>query len=73
MMLSTRDLDWVKMDESIPAFITVIATPFTFSTVNGITLGILSFFAIHLLTAQWRNINSVMATLSVLLVCSHAS
>jgi AGZA family xanthine/uracil permease-like MFS transporter len=73
MMLSAKDLDWMKMDESVPAFLTVVAMPFTFSIANGITLGILSYVAINLLTGQWRKINVVMAILTVLLIAFHAT
>ncbi|RLA36954.1 MAG: NCS2 family permease [Gammaproteobacteria bacterium] len=72
MMLGARDLDWTQMDEAVPAFLTVVAMPFTYSIAHGITLGIVSYVLIHLVTGQTNKIHPVMWVLAALLIAFHA-
>ncbi|NTS76024.1 NCS2 family permease [Catenovulum sp. SM1970] len=71
MMLGARDLDWMKMDESVPAFLTVVAMPFTFSIANGIALGIISYVLIKILTGQYKDLNLFMMVLAAALLAFH--
>lgn len=73
MMLGAKDVDWLKIDESVPAFLTVIAMPFTFSIAHGITLGIISYVAIKVLTGQWKQVNLFMWFLAIALSIYHMS
>ena len=68
MMQGARELDWTKMDEAIPAFLTVVAMPFTYSIAHGISLGIVSYVVLRVLTGRFREIHPVMAGLTVALV-----
>ena len=72
MMLGARDLDWTQMDQAVPAFLTVVAMPFTYSIAHGITLGIVSYVLIHLVTGQTNKIHPVMWVLAGLLIAFHA-
>lgn len=45
MMNLSKNIDWDRMDQAIPAFLTVIIMPFTFSIPNGLFFG-LSFSAL---------------------------
>ncbi len=68
MMNGARDIDWLDMENSIPAFLTMAAMPFTFSIANGISLGIIAYSLIRLLSGKWRQIHPVMAVLTALLL-----
>ncbi len=72
MMMGARDLDWGSMDEAIPAFLTVITMPFTYSIAHGISIGIVSYVALHLITGQTEKIHPVMGGLALLLILFHA-
>ena len=61
-----------RLDEAVPAFLTVVGMPFTYSIANGIALGIVSWVAIKLLTGRWRETHAVMIVLAVLLVLYYA-
>lgn len=71
MMLGARDLDWSQMDEAIPAFLTIVVMPFTYSIAHGITAGIISFVLIHVLTGQFKKIHPIMWGLAIALVAYH--
>ncbi len=72
MMESVREVDWKRFDEAIPAFLTVIGIPFTYSIANGIALGLVSWVAIKLFSGRWREVHWLMVVLAVLLVLYYA-
>jgi AGZA family xanthine/uracil permease-like MFS transporter len=71
MMRGAKDLDWTRADEAIPAFLTMIGMPLTYSIANGITFGIVSYVAIKLLTGRAREVHPVLLILGVLLILFH--
>ncbi len=72
MMRGARDLDWSKIDEAVPAFLTLAAMPFTYSIANGISLGIVSYVLIRVLRGRFRDVHPLMAVLAVLLIAFYA-
>lgn len=52
MMSQSVEIDWNNMSESIPAFLTLIIMPFTFSITNGIVFGLIAAFVFYLTTGQ---------------------
>jgi AGZA family xanthine/uracil permease-like MFS transporter len=60
-------IDWRDHHESIPAFVTMLAMPFTFSIANGISIGIITHVLISLLGGRWREIHPVMYLLALML------
>jgi AGZA family xanthine/uracil permease-like MFS transporter len=72
MMQGARDLDWTRIDEAVPALLTIGLMPFTYSIANGIAIGILSWVAIKVLIGRAREVGWVMATLAVLLAAFYA-
>ena len=68
MMQGARNLDWSRIDEAVPAFLTLAIMPFTYSIANGITFGIVSYVAIKVLVGRIREVHPLMVVLSVLLV-----
>ena len=73
MMQGTRDLDWRRVDEAIPAFLTLALMPLTFSIANGITFGIVSFVGIKVLSGRPREVHPLMYLLAVLLLAFYAT
>lgn len=71
MMRGARELEWNRIDDAIPAFLTMVAMPLTFSIANGITLGIVSFVAIKLLSGRPHQVHPLLYVLAVLLVLFH--
>lgn len=52
MMSQAVEIEWNLMNEAIPAFLTIIIMPFTFSITNGIAIGLFSSFIFYFTTGQ---------------------
>lgn len=57
MMQGIRHIEWEKVSESVPAFLTIILMPLTFSIANGVSLGIISYCVIKLATGEGRKVS----------------
>ena len=62
---SLAQVDWNDFTEAFPAFLTTVATPFTFSIATGLSLGVLSFTFIKIGTGKIRQISPLIWILSV--------
>src|SRR5437868_4874022 len=56
MMGVARDIPWDDYEEAIPAFVTMLLMPFTWSITNGIGAGFVTFTTIKLLSGQGRRV-----------------
>ena len=63
---------WDDFSEAFPAFLTLVATPLTFSIATGLSLGLLSFTFIKLGTGRHREISPLIWVLSVLFLLRYA-
>jgi len=52
MMSVARDIAWDELDEALPAFVTMLVMPFTWSITNGIGAGFVTYVAIKLLSGR---------------------
>ena len=59
-------VQWNDFSEAFPAFLTLVATPLTFSIATGLSLGLLSFTFIKVGTGKYREISPLIWVLSVL-------
>jgi AGZA family xanthine/uracil permease-like MFS transporter len=57
MMSIAREIPWDDYEEAIPAFVTMLAMPFTWSITNGIGAGFVTYVAIKLLNRQGRQLH----------------
>ncbi|MCY1073724.1 NCS2 family permease [Archangium lansingense] len=73
MMSGARELEWNRMDDALPAFLTIVLMPFTYSIANGISAGIVSYAALKLLSGRPREAHPVVYVLAVLLVLHYAT
>ena len=71
MMDSVRHIDWDDLSDSVPAFLTIIAMPLTFSIANGVSLGVISFCAIKLLSGRGRQVSPILYGIGVLLLARY--
>jgi AGZA family xanthine/uracil permease-like MFS transporter len=63
---------WNDFSEAFPAFLTLVATPLTFSIATGLSLGMLSFTFIKLGTGKYKEISPLIWVLSVLFLIRYA-
>ena len=67
MMKQVADIDWDNLEIAIPAFLTMVLMPFTFSIADGIAWGIISYVAIQMIVGKAKDVNVVMWTLFALM------
>jgi AGZA family xanthine/uracil permease-like MFS transporter len=63
---------WDDFSEAFPAFLTLVATPLTFSIATGLSLGLLSFTFVKLGAGRHREISPLIWVLSVLFLLRYA-
>lgn len=57
MMSLAREIAWDDVDEAVPAFMTVLTMPFTWSITNGIGAGFVTWTALKLLRGRGREVH----------------
>ena len=72
MMGGVKDLNFRKMDEGVPAFVTISFMPFTYSIANGIAAGLITYVLIKLLAGKAKEIKPFTVFLCVLFVVRFA-
>ena len=71
MMEGVKFVDWDDLSESLPAFLTIIAMPLTFSIANGVSFGVLSYCALKLLTGRARSVSPILYGVAALLLARY--
>lgn len=66
MMATVRRIPWDDFTEAFPAFVTIVAMPFTFSIAHGLALGFITYAAVKLLTGRARDAHGIVYILAVL-------
>lgn len=66
MISSVAKINFNDFSESLPAFLTIIFMPFTYSIAEGIVFGMLGFTIIKLGTGKYKDISITMYALSIL-------
>ncbi|HYP84374.1 NCS2 family permease [Variovorax sp.] len=57
MLRELTELDWGEVTEAVPAVITALVMPFTYSIANGLAFGFISYAAIKLCTGRARDVH----------------
>jgi AGZA family xanthine/uracil permease-like MFS transporter len=68
MMTQVKNLPWDEWDIAIPAFLTIVLMPFTYSITTGIGAGFLAHIAIRIATGKARSLHPLMWVIGVLFV-----
>ncbi|MFR9079642.1 MAG: NCS2 family permease [Blautia obeum] len=73
MLTSVTKIDFNDMTEAIPCFIAIIAMPFMYSISEGISMGVISYVIINVITgkAKEKKISLLMYILAVLFVLKY--
>lgn len=64
MMASVRDINFDDFTEGLPAFLTIVMMPFTYSIAFGISFGLLSYTAIKVLTGRYKEVHWIIYILA---------
>ena len=68
MMRQAADIDWSDIGISIPAFVTMVMMPFTYSIAAGIAWGIITYVTINALSGKHKDISMVMWGLAIAMI-----
>lgn len=65
MAKSLKDLDWDDMTEFVPAVLTAITMPLTFSIAHGIGIGFIAYAAIKILAGRWNDMKIAVPIIAI--------
>ncbi|WP_040159561.1 NCS2 family permease [Mobilicoccus massiliensis] len=68
MMQQVTGIDWHDLDIAIPAFLTIVLMPFTYSITAGIGAGFVTFVVIKIARGRARELHPLLWLISVLFV-----
>jgi adenine/guanine/hypoxanthine permease len=66
MIRSILRIRWDDVSEAIPAFLTILVMPLTFSITEGIAFGFIAFALLKTVHGNWRQVPPVVAVFAVL-------
>jgi adenine/guanine/hypoxanthine permease len=68
MIRAVLTIKWDDVTEAIPAFLTMLAMPLTFSIANGLALGFIFYPLLKALTGRWREASPLVYLLAGLFI-----
>ena len=68
MTESIARVEWKEFTEAIPAFVTLVATPLTFSIATGLSLGLISYTLVKVAAGKFREVSAVIWILTGLFI-----
>jgi AGZA family xanthine/uracil permease-like MFS transporter len=72
MIKSLRDIDWDDFTEALPAFLTMVLMPLTFSVTDGIAFGFISFALLKLASGRGKEAHWLVYIFAALFVIRYA-
>lgn len=60
MFRNIKEIDFSELKTAVPAFLTMILMPLTFSIATGLTVGFLSYIIIAVFCGDWKRVSPVM-------------
>lgn len=72
MMRSVKAIAWDDVTEAIPALLTMLAMPLTFSIANGLALGFIFYPLLKVLAGRGREVNWLVYVLALVFVLRYA-
>ena len=67
MARSLAEIRWSELHAGIPAFLVVVGIPLTFSIAHGISVGVMAWVAIAVLTGKGRSVSWGLVVLAAIL------
>ncbi|WP_434742623.1 NCS2 family permease [Micromonospora sp. SH-82] len=68
MMTAVRTIDWSDYEIAIPAFLTIVLMPFTYSISNGIGAGLIVYVVVKLARGKARQVHPLLYAVALLFV-----
>ena len=68
MMRQAADIDWSNKEMALPAFLTIVMMPFTYSIAIGIAWGVVAYVAIKMGMQKFNEVSPIMYGLAAFLI-----
>ena len=68
MTESIGRVNWSDFTDAIPAFVTLLATPLTFSIATGLSLGLISYTLVKVAAGKFREVSPIIWILTLLFI-----
>lgn len=68
MMAQVREIDFSRFEYALPAFLTIMVMPFTYSIANGIGVGFISWVVLATARGKWRTVHPLLWVVAILFV-----
>src|SRR5712675_1467012 len=68
MTQSIAQIEWSEFSEAVPAFMTMLATPLTFSIATGLSLGMIAYTVVKIAVGKLREITLLIWILTILFI-----
>jgi AGZA family xanthine/uracil permease-like MFS transporter len=68
MTQSISHIEWSDFSEAVPSFITMLATPLTFSIATGLSFGLISYTVVKIAIGKFREITGLIWILTALFI-----
>ncbi|MFI6364939.1 NCS2 family permease [Nocardia sp. NPDC050630] len=65
MMTQARKIDWNDLEVAVPAFLTIVLMPFTYSITNGVGAGLIAYVVIKLARGKFREVHWLIGVVSL--------
>lgn len=72
MLREIAEIEWAEVTEAVPAALTAIMMPFTYSIANGLAFGFISYVALKLMSGKFRDIHPATLLVAILFVIKFA-
>ena len=70
MLANIRDVNFHDYTDSVPAFLTIVMMPLSYSIANGFGFGFTAFCLMKVFTGKWREISPIMWGVTVIFIIS---
>lgn len=68
MMREFTEIKWDNLIEAVPAALTALLMPFTYSIANGLAMGFISYVILNTLTGKWRKVHPATWIIAILFI-----
>jgi AGZA family xanthine/uracil permease-like MFS transporter len=71
MVSHVKEVDFTDPTEAVPAFLTVVIMPLSFSIANGIAFGLISYIVIKACTGRIKEVKPLAVVIALLFVLQY--
>jgi AGZA family xanthine/uracil permease-like MFS transporter len=71
MMETAKKISWEDFSEALPAFLTIVSMPLTFSITTGLTFGFVSYTVVKLLSGKGRDVHWLLYLITGIIIIGY--